>query len=69
MDGQFSDPIDIGAEQRRVDLWSLERAREGLADAIARRLPFSTGMYREQVSRLEERLARTSRPEAVENVQ
>ena len=65
----IADPIDIGAEQRRVDLWSLEQAREGLADAIARRLPVSTEMYREQVARLEERLVRTSRPEAVENVQ
>lgn len=65
-----SEPVDLRAEQRRVDLWALQQARAGLADAIARRLPFSTEMYREQVARLEEHLARTShRAEAMENMQ
>ena len=58
MDGSFTPAVDMRAEQRRVDLWSLQQARAGLADAIAKGLPFSTEMYRADVARLEARIAR-----------
>jgi len=57
MDGAFTPAIDLRAEQRRVDLWSLQQARAGLADAIAKGLPFSTEMYRADVARLENRIS------------
>lgn len=58
MDGAFTPAIDLRAEQRRVDLWSLQQARAGLADAIAKGLPFSTEMYRADVALIEARMAR-----------
>lgn len=57
MDGSFTAP-DLREQQRAVDLWSLEQARAGLADAIAKGLPFSTEMYRADVARIEARMAR-----------
>lgn len=57
MDGAFTPAIDLRAEQRRVDLLSLDAARAGLADAIAKGLPFSTEMYRADVARFEARIA------------
>ena len=58
MDGAFTPAIDLRAEQRRVDLLSLDSARAGLADAIAKGLPFSIEMYRADVARFEARTAR-----------
>lgn len=58
MDGAFVTTIDPRAEQRRVDLWSLQQARIGLADAAAKGLPISTEMYRADVARIEARMAR-----------
>lgn len=58
MDGAFVTTIDPRAEQRRVDLWSLQQARIGLADAVAKGLPISTEMYRADVARIEARIAR-----------
>ena len=48
----------------------LAQARADLADAVARKLPRSTEMCREQVADLEEQIARSSRlAEAMENAQ
>lgn len=58
MDGAFVTTIDPRAEQRRVDLWSLQQARIGLADAVAKGLLISTEMYRADVARIEARMER-----------
>lgn len=48
----------------------LAQARADLADAVARKLPRSTEMYREQVAAIQGQIAHTSlRAEATENAQ
>lgn len=47
---------DPASEQRRIDRWSLQQARIGLARARALGLPLSTQMYRREVAMMRLRL-------------
>lgn len=55
-------PVDLIAEQRRIDRWSLEQAREGLAKARSKRVQPTITMYRNSVVRLYLRIRRQRRP-------